>query len=74
MHQKLHLGYTVLPPPIDSMSLRLVWRHLCDFYTHFPSWDISVGKAVDCHATGPGFNTHSTWPEVDSDFHLSVGR
>ena len=21
--------------------------------------DSSVGRAVDCHATGPGFNTHS---------------
>ena len=27
--------------------------------TYIPSWDSSVGRAADCHATGPGFNTHS---------------
>ena len=30
---------------------------------HYPSihtdWVSSVGRAVDCHVTGPGFNTHS---------------
>ena len=34
----------------------------------------SVGRAVDCHATGLRFNTHSTWLGVDSAFHPSVGR
>ena len=26
---------------------------------HETSWVSSVGRAADCHATGPGFNTHS---------------
>ena len=36
--------------------------------------DSSVGRAVDCNATGPGFNTHSTWLGVESAFHPSMGR
>ena len=40
----------------------------------YPSWDSSVGRAVDCHVTGPGFNTHSTWLGVYSAFHPSVRR
>ena len=37
-------------------------------------WDSLVGRSVDCHATGSGFNTHSSWLVVNSTVHPSVGR
>ena len=42
----------------------------------FIGWDSSVGRAVDLHARGPGFNTHSqlNLARVDSAFHPFVGR
>ena len=38
--------------------------------------DSSVGRAVDCHGTGPGFNTHSKpgWGLTQPSIPLWVGK
>ena len=42
----------------------------------YPGRDSSVGRAVDCHATGPGFNTHSKpgWGLTQPSIPLWVGK
>ena len=41
-----------------------------------PGQDSSVGRAADCHATGPGFNTHSKpgWGLTQPSIPLWVGK
>ena len=50
------------------------WAHMYEINKEETGWDSSVGWAVDCHATGPEFNTCSIWLGVDSAFHPSMGR
>ena len=54
-------------------KLRIVTR---PHTTCYPDWDSSVGRAVDCHATGPGFNTHSKpgWGLTQPSIPLWVGK
>ena len=52
---------------------------LCDFTSHmslYPGKDSSVGRAADCHVTGPGFNTHSKpgWGLTQPSIPLWVGK
>ena len=67
---------SALPPPYmghpTPFSLTIVGSGTHIFLMF--GWDSSVGRAADCHATGPRFNTCSTWLGVDSAFHPSVGR
>ena len=54
----------------------VVIPHFClDIYL-LTSQDSSVGRAVDCHATGPGFNTHSKpgWGLTQPSIPLWVGK
>ena len=42
----------------------------------YPGRDSSVGRAADCHVTGPGFNTHSKpgWGLTEPSIPLWVGK